>query len=130
MMFGLDPESRESWVRLLFVIGEIAGGVLLGLLCIRFVRFETLNRSLETYFEMPGAWAFLGLVVLYKFGDAFALSLSTPFLINGAHFSQTEVGIANKTVGLLMTIVGAVIGGFFYYVYVCRGLCFGSVGCN
>lgn len=58
MMFGLDPESRESWVRLLFVIGEIAGGVLLGLLCIRFVRFETLNRSLETYFEMPGAWAF------------------------------------------------------------------------
>ncbi|MRU34765.1 MFS transporter, partial [Xylella fastidiosa subsp. multiplex] len=45
MMFGLDPESRESWVRLLFVIGEIAGGVLLGLLCIRFGRFETLNLS-------------------------------------------------------------------------------------
>ncbi|ALR03384.1 MFS transporter [Xylella fastidiosa] len=113
MMFGFDPESKESWVRFLFVMGEIAVGVLLGLLCIRFVCFETLNRSLATYFEMPGALAFLGLVVLYKVGDAFALSLSTPFLINGVHFSQTEVGIANKTVGLLMTIVGAVIGGFF-----------------
>ncbi|AXI82601.1 MFS transporter [Xylella taiwanensis] len=113
MVFGLDPESKERWIRLLFVMGQIAGGMMLGLSCIRFVRFETLNRSLMTYFEMPGAWVFLALVVLYKIGDAFALSLSTPFLINGAHFSQTEVGIANKTVGLLMTIVGAVIGGFF-----------------
>ena len=50
-------------------------------------------------------------MVLCKVGDAFALSLSTPFLIKGVGFSQTEVSLANKTVGLLMTIVGALVGG-------------------
>jgi PAT family beta-lactamase induction signal transducer AmpG len=77
------------------------------------VRFETLNASLRSYFGMRGAGAFLALVVLYKVGDAFALSLSTPFLLKGMHFSQAEVGLANKTIGLLMTIVGAIVGGFF-----------------
>ena len=113
VLFGLDPDSTDRWVRLVFVVTQIAAAMVLGLGVTRWVRFETLNASLRSYFGMRGAGAFLALVVLYKVGDAFALSLSTPFLLKGMGFSQAEVGLANKTIGLLMTIVGAIVGGFF-----------------
>lgn len=111
-VLGFDLATEDRWARLGFLVAQIAAAMTLGLWLARRVGFETLNRSLESYFSMRGAWAFLALVVLYKIGDAFALSLSTPFLIKGVGFSQTEVGLANKTVGLLMTIVGAIVGGF------------------
>jgi len=113
VLIGLDPDSKDRWVRLVFVITQIAAAMTLGLGVTRRVPFETLNASLRSYFSMRGAGAFLALVVLYKVGDAFALSLSTPFLLKGMGFSQAEVGLANKTIGLLMTIVGAIVGGFF-----------------
>ncbi len=113
VLVGLDPDSSDRWVRLVFVVTQIAAAMTLGLGVTRWVRFETLTASLRSYFSMRGAGAFLALVVLYKVGDAFALSLSTPFLLKGMHFSQAEVGLANKTIGLLMTIVGAIVGGFF-----------------
>jgi PAT family beta-lactamase induction signal transducer AmpG len=113
VLMGFDAASDDRWLRLGFLVVQIAGGMSLGLWCARRVGFATLTSSLQSYFSMRGAWAFLALVVLYKVGDAFALSLSTPFLIKGVGFSQTEVGLANKTVGLLMTIVGAIVGGFF-----------------
>ncbi|MBS3959773.1 MAG: MFS transporter [Xanthomonadaceae bacterium] len=74
-------------------------------------RFETLTVSLASYFGQPGAWAFLAMIVLYKVGDAYAMSLGTPFLMAGMGFGQAEVGIANKSIGLLATIVGAMLGG-------------------
>lgn len=113
VLAGLDPDSKDRWVRLVFVITQIAAAMTLGLGMTRRVPFETLNASLRSYFGMRGAGAFLALVVLYKVGDAFALSLSTPFLLKGMGFGQAEVGLANKTIGLLMTIVGAIVGGFF-----------------
>lgn len=113
VLLGLDAESSNRWVRLLFVLCQIAAAITLGLWATRWVPFPTLNDSLRSYFGMKGAGAFLALVVLYKVGDAFALSLSTPFLLKGMGFAQAEVGLANKTIGLLMTIVGAVVGGFF-----------------
>jgi len=113
VFIGLDPDSGNRWVRLVFIVTQIAAAMTLGLGITRWVRFETLTASLRGYFSMRGAGAFLALVVLYKVGDAFALSLSTPFLLKGMHFSQAEVGLANKTIGLLMTIVGAIVGGFF-----------------
>ena len=73
--------------------------------------FETLNRSLSSYFAQHGAAAFLALIILYKLGDAFAGSLTTPFLIKGMGFAQEEVGIANKVIGIWLTIFGAFVGG-------------------
>ncbi len=113
VLLGLDPDSTDRWVRLGFVVTQIVAGMTVGLGVTRWVPFETLNASLRSYFGMRGAGAFLALVVLYKVGDAFALSLSTPFLLKGIGFTQSEVGLANKTIGLLMTIVGAIVGGFF-----------------
>ncbi|BFJ67076.1 hypothetical protein SEEA_C04300 [Salmonella enterica subsp. enterica serovar Abortusequi] len=56
-------------------------------------------------------WLILLLIVLYKLGDAFAMSLTTTFLIRGVGFDAGEVGVVNKTLGLLATIVGALYGG-------------------
>jgi PAT family beta-lactamase induction signal transducer AmpG len=53
----------------------------------------------------------LVLIVLYKVGDAFAASLATAFLIRGAGFTLTDVGVMYKSVGLAATILGALAGG-------------------
>ncbi len=66
---------------------------------------------LREFFGRPGAWSVLILIVLYKLGDAFAGALSTTFLLRGAGFDVTDVGMVNKVFGLLATIVGALLGG-------------------
>lgn len=53
-------------------------------------------------------------VVFYKFGDAFALSLMSNFLLRGLGFSLTDVGVAFKTFGLFATILGAFVSGLYY----------------
>jgi PAT family beta-lactamase induction signal transducer AmpG len=108
---GLDPHSENQWIRLLFVMAGIAAALPLAWWFARLARFETLNASLAAYFAQPGAMAFLLLIVLYKLGDAFAGSLTTAFLLKGLAFSQAEIGIANKIIGIWLTILGALIGG-------------------
>ncbi|HEX5339697.1 MAG TPA: MFS transporter [Gammaproteobacteria bacterium] len=51
------------------------------------------------------------LVVLYKFGDWFSGPLTNVFLIEGLHFTATDVGVVNKGFGVAATIVGVFIGG-------------------
>ncbi len=108
---GFDLDGGDPWVRLLSLLVRTGLALALGLWLARRAGFETLLRALTSYFQSPGAWAFLALIVLYKVGDAFAMSLGTAFLIRGVGFEQLEVGLANKSVGLLMTIAGAMIGG-------------------
>ncbi|KAB7898105.1 muropeptide MFS transporter AmpG [Rouxiella sp. S1S-2] len=66
---------------------------------------------LKDFFGRNNAWLILLLIVMYKLGDAFAGSLSTTFLIRGVGFDAGEVGLVNKTLGLLATIFGALLGG-------------------
>ena len=63
------------------------------------------------FFGRRGAWLLLLAVVLYKLGDAFAGALSTTFLIRGVGYTPAQVGLIYKSVGLLATIVGALLGG-------------------
>ncbi len=111
ILLGLDPHSANHWVQLLFVIAEIAAALPLAWWFARLARFETLNASLAAYFSQQGAGLFLVLIVLYKLGDAFAGSLTTAFLLKGLAFTQAEVGIANKIIGIWLTILGALVGG-------------------
>jgi len=53
----------------------------------------------------------LALIVLYKLGNAFALSLSSTFLLRGAGYELADVGWVNKVFGLGATLVGAFVGG-------------------
>jgi len=66
------------------------------------------------FFSRPGVWALVALVILYKLGDAAALSLSTAFFIKGVGFTAAEVGAVAKTVGIAATILGTVVGGLTF----------------
>lgn len=72
---------------------------------------EAFVEPLREFLSRPGAGALLLLLVLYKLGDAFALSLSTAFLIRGAGFSLQDVAYVNKALALAATIAGALLGG-------------------
>jgi MFS transporter, PAT family, beta-lactamase induction signal transducer AmpG len=109
---SIDSESTNNWERLFFVLTQVTCALGLGLWLARKSGFATLNSSLETFFNEKSAVIFLLLIVLYKIGDAFAMSLTTAFLMRGMGFEAIEVGIASKTIGLLATIVGAMLGGF------------------
>lgn len=108
---SLSPRLQQKWVELAALLLGIALTVPLAGWAARVARFETFLGGLRSYFAQPGAKPFLAFVVLYKLGDAFALSLLTPFLLQSMHFSPAEVGVVNKVIGLWLTIVGALAGG-------------------
>jgi PAT family beta-lactamase induction signal transducer AmpG len=64
--------------------------------------------------SQKGAWGFLLLVLLYKAGDAFALSLYSAFMIKGVGFSLAELSIAGKANMTISTITGVTLGGWIY----------------
>ncbi|WP_312073180.1 muropeptide MFS transporter AmpG [Atlantibacter sp.] len=72
---------------------------------------QAVVEPLHDFFGRNNAWLILLLIVLYKLGDAFAMSLTTTFLIRGVGFDAGEVGVVNKSLGLFATIVGALYGG-------------------
>jgi PAT family beta-lactamase induction signal transducer AmpG len=74
---------------------------------------EAIVGPLRSFFSRPEAWGLIALVILYKLGDAFAGSLTTAFLIRGAEFTPTDVGVVNKGFGLVATLVGALAGGLW-----------------
>jgi MFS transporter, PAT family, beta-lactamase induction signal transducer AmpG len=115
ILIGFDSESEDAWVRLLFLLSEVAVAMAMAFYLAYLAKFETLISALGSYFSRQWAWRFLLLIVLYKLGDAFALSLTTPFLMKGLGFLQEEVGIVNKVIGIWLTIVGALLGGFVMY---------------
>lgn len=72
---------------------------------------QAVAAPLRDFFGRNNAWLILLLIVLYKLGDAFAMSLTTTFLIRGVGFDAGDVGVVNKTLGLFATIIGALYGG-------------------
>jgi PAT family beta-lactamase induction signal transducer AmpG len=69
---------------------------------------------LRELLSQKGAAAFLFLVLLYKVGDAFALSLYSAFMIKGVGFSLTELSIAGKVNMTVSTMIGVGLGGIIY----------------
>lgn len=105
-----DP-SLKKWSDLIALLAGLGFTAPLGMWASKKAKFETLNVSLANYFSMQGAAAILALIILYKLGDAFAGSLTTPFLLKGVGFSQAEIGVVNKVIGIWLTILGALSGG-------------------
>lgn len=64
-------------------------------------------------FGIRSAIFLLVVMILYKLGDAFTLSLNTTFLFRGLHFSLADIGLANKVVGLSFSVLGGFIAGIW-----------------
>jgi PAT family beta-lactamase induction signal transducer AmpG len=75
---------------------------------------EAVVEPLKELLARPGMRALLLLVVLYKFGDAFALTLWSPFLIRGVGFTIAEVGGVAKVTMIVSTLMGALVGGVLF----------------
>ena len=69
---------------------------------------------LRALIKQKGIWGFLVLVLLYKVGDALALSLYSTFMIKGVGFSLEELSIAGKLNMTISTMIGLAIGGFMF----------------
>lgn len=75
---------------------------------------EAVVAPLRELLGRPTAIGFLVFALLYKVGDAFALSLYSAFLIQGVGFTPTEVGAVGKTTMFIATLLGGVAGGLLY----------------
>jgi len=75
---------------------------------------EAVTQPFGDFFGRYGklALAWLALMVLYKLCDAFALSLSTTFLLRVPQFTLSQLGAINKTFGLIAGLLGALAGGW------------------
>ena len=65
-----------------------------------FTGFMRRRRALEV----------LAFILLYKLGDGLCTALNVPFLLDQG-FSRTEIGLANKGVGMACLILGGLLGG-------------------
>jgi PAT family beta-lactamase induction signal transducer AmpG len=71
---------------------------------------ESLLVPLRELLGTPSAIAFIALVILFKVGDAFALRLFTPFMMD-VGFSKTEIALVLKALFTASAIAGAILGG-------------------
>lgn len=71
---------------------------------------ESVMTPLKDLLGSPGAILFILLVMLFKVGDAFALKLFTPFMMD-VGFSKTEIALVLKALFTGSAIAGAVLGG-------------------
>lgn len=62
------------------------------------------------FFSRRNAILALAIVMSYKFGDALAGHLITPFLMK-VGFAKTDIGVLQKALGMAATIAGAAAGG-------------------
>jgi len=63
------------------------------------------------FFSRRNALIWLALILTYKFGNAFAQSLSSTFLLRDGGYSLSQVGWVNKVFALGAAVVGALLGG-------------------
>jgi PAT family beta-lactamase induction signal transducer AmpG len=73
---------------------------------------ESVIASLRELLGSGGAWGMLLLIVSFKVGNALALKLYTPFLMD-VGFTKTEIGLVAKAVFTSSAVAGGVIGALW-----------------
>jgi MFS transporter, PAT family, beta-lactamase induction signal transducer AmpG len=71
---------------------------------------ESVTTPLAELFGAPSAVAFIALILLFKVGDAFALRLFTPFMMD-IGFTKTEIALVLKALFTASAVIGAILGG-------------------
>lgn len=71
---------------------------------------DAVYKPFTEFFKRAGAVEMLIFILVYKMDVAFAMALTTPFMMD-LGFSKTDVGAVLKGVGLIATIGGTVMGG-------------------
>lgn len=66
--------------------------------------------------RLPGVLPFILLICAYKFGDAMASSLVGPFM-HDAGLSKSEIAVVKGTIGSIMGLAGAALGGWMAWYF-------------
>lgn len=66
---------------------------------------------LKDLYSRKAIFSILLFILIYKIGDALALSLMSTFLLRWLGFTLTDVGVAYKVMGFAASIIGAFVGG-------------------
>lgn len=73
--------------------------------------YEVIVEPFQEFITRSKAIYLLLLLITYKLGEAFAMALTTPFLIQTLNFTTQDVGLISKTMGVIATLIGLSIGG-------------------
>ena len=71
---------------------------------------ESVVEPLKELFRGQDALVLIGVVLLFKIGDAFAMKLFTPFMLDTG-FTKTEIALIVKAVFTASAVAGSVLGG-------------------
>jgi PAT family beta-lactamase induction signal transducer AmpG len=71
---------------------------------------EAIYKPFVEFFKRAGAVEMLIFILIYKVDVAFAMALTTPFMMD-LGFTKTDVGAVLKGVGMIATIGGTLLGG-------------------
>lgn len=71
---------------------------------------EAIYRPFVEFFKRAGAVEMLIFILIYKVDVAFAMALTTPFMMD-LGFTKTDIGAVLKGVGMIATIGGTLLGG-------------------
>jgi len=71
---------------------------------------ESVMEPLRELLGTPSAAVLIGVVLLFKVGDAFAMKLFTPFMMD-VGFSKTEIALIVKALFTASAIAGSIAGG-------------------
>jgi PAT family beta-lactamase induction signal transducer AmpG len=72
--------------------------------------YEMVVAPLGEFLTRPGAMTVLLFILCYKLGDIVAVSIATPYYMS-LGFQKTDIAFLAKTVGLISSIAGGLIGG-------------------
>ncbi|MEI2583249.1 MFS transporter [Scytonema sp. PRP1] len=77
---------------------------------------------ISSYFQQEKIGAVLAFILLYRFGEAMLVKLTSLFLLDkpetgGLGLSTSEVGLVYGTFGVISLIVGGILGGFVISKY-------------
>ena len=67
--------------------------------------------ALGEFLKRPYVVGLLVFIVIYKIGDAYALSLSSVFYYRALHFNLEQIAWVGKTFGVVAGIIGILLGG-------------------
>jgi MFS transporter, PAT family, beta-lactamase induction signal transducer AmpG len=117
--FALVVADFFGWKPAFLILAVVMAAFCLGTLLAPEPHYEhqpprTLSESLvvplRELLGTPSAVAFIFLVILFKVGDAFALRLFTPFMMD-VGFSKTEIALVLKALFTASAVIGAILGG-------------------
>jgi PAT family beta-lactamase induction signal transducer AmpG len=99
----------------------VAAGLILGVLALIVLRAPAADLRVEEkklffapllkWIARPGSIPALLFVLLYKLGDQAITPMIKPFWVD-RHLTLKEIGLISTTLGIVFTILGALLGGF------------------